>query len=322
MSIIYLDQWVYVELLRSYKGYSPEYATTCKRLIESAQNGVNTFPFSIAHLVETSKRAKLSSRKDLMKLIFDLSKFNTIRPWPQIIDLEIRNAILKSLNCDPYNVSSYVFGKELAHCIGGKVKIVSKTSGKSITEIPSEIEDGFYSALTDSDTMVNALCQDGIMEFIEQGIQEEKDLAKELEELRIEKYSHPDKKMRYKINTARFFITFIKDKFIKSVLEFEELDPKEYIQYIFSSEESRYEFLKSIPTAYVFHILTYAQNQNSSRAIDPNDFWDIAALSIAVPYCDVVVTEREWANILNQKKIGDMYNTKIIHSIDDLSAYI
>lgn len=318
MSIIYLDQWVYVELLRSYKEDSPKYATTCKGLIKSAQNGVNIFPFSIAHLVETSRRGNLRSRKDLMKLIFDLSKFNTIRPWPQIIDLEIRNAILKSLNCNPYNLSNYVFGKELAHCIGGKVKIVSKTSGESITEIPSEIKDGFYSALTDSDMMVNALCKDGRMEFIEQGNQEENDLANELEELRLGKYYHPDKKMRYKISTDRFFITFIKDKFIKAVLEFEELDLKKYIHYIVSSKESRYQFLKSIPTAYVFHTLS----QNNGCAIEPHDFWDFAALAIAIPYCDVIVTERKWSKILNQKKIGEMYNTKIIHNVEDLSAYI
>ncbi|MCM1987013.1 hypothetical protein [Methanococcoides seepicolus] len=321
MSIIYLDQWVYVRLLRSYKGLSPEYpkyANTCKGLIESAQNGVNIFPFSIAHIVETSKRAKLSSRKDVFKFIFDLSKFNTIRPWSQVIDLEIRNAILKSLNCDPCNLSNYVFGKEIGHCVGGKAKIVSKTSGEAITEIPSEIKDVLSSALTDSDMMANALCQDYMMEQIKQGIQEEKDLAKELEELRLEKYNHPDKKMRYKISTARFFITFIKDKFIKAVLEFEELDLKEYFQDLFSSEESRYKFLKSIPTAYVFHTLS----QNNGCAIEPNDFWDIAALAIAIPYCDVVVTERKWSNILNQKKIGEMYNTKIIHNIEDLSTYI
>jgi hypothetical protein len=44
MAIIYLDQWVYVELLRSYKGLPPQYpkyAKICQDLIESSNDGTN-----------------------------------------------------------------------------------------------------------------------------------------------------------------------------------------------------------------------------------------------------------------------------------------
>lgn len=325
MSVIYLDQWVYVRLLRSHNKLSPEYpkyAAICKGIIESSQKGVNRFPLSVAHLVETSRRIKLSSRKELFKFIFDLSKFHAIRPWDQVIDLEIRNAILKSLKCEPLDLSDYVFGNELGHCFGCKAKLVSATSGETITEIPEEAKKILHGALRDSEMLAGALCQADMENHIEQGIQQDKELADKLEELRLKEYNHPDKKMRNKISTVRFLLTVIGEKFVKAVIDFEVLDFKEYSKYIFSSEESAYEFLTSIPTAYVFHVLNDARNLNRSRAIEPNDLWDICILAIAVPYCDVVVTEREWSNILNQKKIGEMYNTKIIHSIEDLSAYI
>ncbi len=65
-----------------------------------------------------------------------------------------------------------------------------------------------------------------------------------------------------------------------------------------------------------------ARDRNVSRPIEPNDLMDIGPLAIAIPYCDVVVTEREWSNILNDRMIGKLYNTKITHRIEDLADFI
>lgn len=322
MSIIYLDQWVYVTFLRTYKGLSPEYpkyAEICKGIIESSQKGINKFPFSIAHLEETLKRTKLSSRKELFKFIFDLSGFYTIRTLvPVIIELEVKNAILKSLGGKPVDLSDNVFGNELCHCFGSKVEIKSVEPNK---EIPNEIKDKLYSTCKDPELMADALCADQMIDYVEQSFQRNNDLADKLEEARKKEYSHPDKNMRKNISDARFFIEFIRDEFIKTVLE-SNLDFEKYAQHIYSSKESATEFLRSIPTAYTFHVLNDARNLNTGRPIEPNDFWDLCTLATAVPYCDVVVTEREWSNILNQKKIGELYGTKIIHRIEDLSEFI
>src|SRR3989304_7299797 len=98
MAIIYLDQWVYIGLLRCYNGLPPQYpkyAKICQGLIESSNDGTNKFPFSLAHWHETLNRKELVSRKELLKFMFDLSKFNSIRPWTQVVNDEVRNAIRK-----------------------------------------------------------------------------------------------------------------------------------------------------------------------------------------------------------------------------------
>lgn len=321
MSIVYFDQWVFVNLLRTYQGKSPEYlkyAEICKRIIESSHNGINKFPFSLAHLNETIKRTKLSSRKELFKFIFDLSGFYTIRPWTQVINLEIRNAILKSLNVEATDLSDYVFGNELGHCFGSKAELKSIHPNKEVHE---EIKEKIFNAYMNSELMSDALCQDKMIKYIESLIQQDTELARNLEDLRKKEYSHHDKKKRMDINDVRFFLSVIQDDFIRAIMEFK-LDYKKYIEHIFSSKESANSFLRTIPTAYTFHVLNDARNLNASRPIEPNDLWDLGTLAIAVPYCDVVVTEREWSNILNQKKIGELYNTKIIHRIEDLSEFI
>lgn len=322
MAIIYLDQWVYIELLRSYKGLPssyPKYAKICQGLIESSNDGTNKFPFSLAHLQETLKRNKLSSRKELFKFMFDLSKFYTIRPWIQVIDSEVRNAILKSLGLKTKNLLDCVFGDELVHCIGGIIEFESIDPNK---EVPDEIKEKIIiDVFRNSELISDIFSKDKNIEHVDSFIQENNELTQRLEGLRKNGYYHPDKKMRKTISDERFFIDIIRDSIIKAATEFN-LDSQKYTQQILSSRESTTNFLKSVPTAYVFHVLSEACDLNLGRSSKPNDFWDIAALAISVPYCDVVLTERESAKILNKNKIGELYNTKILHKIEDISEFI
>lgn len=316
-----MDQWVYVNLLRCYKKLSPDYpkySEVLEKIVESSDKGNNKFPFSIAHLHETIKRTKLSSRKELYKFIFDVSKFYTIRPWVQVLDLEVRNAVLEFSGIKPIDLTSFVFGNEIGHCFGARAEFKHIDSN---TKIDKEKLEQLYSAYRNPELMSDALCKDKMIEYVESLIQEDKKLARELENLRKKEYLHPDKKMRQNISDARFFINIIQDKYINAVKDFK-LDFKKFSMQVFSSKEHATTFLKSIPTAYVFHILNDVRNKNFSRPIEPNDLWDLGSLAISVPYCDIVITEREWANILNQKKIGELYNTKIIHKIEDLSKLI
>lgn len=316
MATIYMDQWVYVNLLRCYKGLSPEYpkyVDASRAVIETSRDDKHKYPFSIAHLHETMKRTKLYSRKELYKSIFEISKFNTIRPWVQVLDLEIRNAVLKLAGTKPINLNNFVFGDELGHCFGSK----GEFKPNSETKISEDILKKLHEAYRNPELVSDALSKDKMIEFVEKLIKGDNELAEKLEILRKKDYSHPDKKMRKKISSARFFIDIIQDDFIKAVNDFR-LDFKKFTKYVFQSEEHATAFLKSIPTAYVFHVLNDARNMNFSRPIEPNDLWDLGTLAITVPYCDIVVTEREWANILNEKKIGELYDTKITHKIEDL----
>lgn len=327
MAIIYLDQWVYIYLLRCYNGLSPQYpkyAKICQGLIESSNDGTNKFPFSLAHWHETLKNKKLSSRKELLKFMFDLSKFNTIRPWTQVINDEVRNAIRKSLGLKTENLSDFVFYDELCHIIGSKLELEVKSidPNKEDKKEEKEIKEKIIrDVFKNSELISDDFCKDKYIELVDSFIQKNNELTQKLEISRKRDFSHPDKKMRKNISDERFFNEIIKDIIIKAATEFK-LDSQKYTQQILSSRESVTTFLKLIPTAYVFHVLNEDSIRNSNRPIEPNDFFDIATLAISVPYCDVVVTEREWAKILNKNKIGELYNTKILHKIEDLSEFI
>ena len=322
MSIIYLDQLVYINLLRTCVGLpteDPEYEKICKRIIESSKKGNNKFPFSSVHFFESMKRKELSSRKELLKLIFDLSKFYSIRPFYQVINMEVRNAILKSLNVKPINLSDYVFNDELFHFFGGEIEIKSNEPNKEIPEEIKEIKKKLSSVFKDSEVMASALCTNQTI-FDGQFFQSEQNFIDKLDKLRKQDYRHLDKNTRKKISNVLVFKELVQDEFVKVCSEYN-LDSS-VIKYIFPNKNSVEVFLKSIPTVYVFQFIYDILNQDHNHKIESNDIWDLTFLAIAVPHCDIVVTERRWSNILNEKQIGEMYNTKIISKIKDLSEFI
>jgi hypothetical protein len=54
------------------------------------------------------------------------------------------------------------------------------------------------------------------------------------------------------------------------------------------------EILDEIPSRWVEMKLRHLRQSNPQKAWGGNDLNDVTALSIAVPYCDVVVTEKSW----------------------------
>jgi hypothetical protein len=49
---------------------------------------------------------------------------------------------------------------------------------------------------------------------------------------------------------------------------------------------------------------------------------DLTALSSAIVYCDVVVTERVWTALAARANLGDQFGTIIIRSLDDLEPHL
>ena len=56
----------------------------------------------------------------------------------------------------------------------------------------------------------------------------------------------------------------------------------------------------------------------SSKTLEGNDLNDVIALSIAVPYCDVVVTEKSWASLVNAAKVGKRFDTLVTRDLKDV----
>jgi hypothetical protein len=84
------------------------------------------------------------------------------------------------------------------------------------------------------------------------------------------------------------------------------------------SEEYAFEWIQDFPAIYTHVNLTVERDIQRHRDIQPNDLNDIMALSVAIPYCDVVVTENFWAHIASQVGVDDLYNTEVTSNIEEV----
>lgn len=323
MAIIYFDQRVWIDLLKSHKGIKGyEHLQDIYNIVlKSSQERNHIFPLSFYHLIETQKRKKKESMEELFEFIFTITHLNSIRPFASIYHLEVNLAISKQLGLETIDLKPFIFGWGIGHCFDSKEEILDKETGKQVSK---EMREEILTKAYNPKLLAKVLSSQDFNEPIENIKLEDERLAKNLEIARIKEYSHPDKRKRKDIDDARFLTTTMQKYILEGIRSYtiRKINPKQFMDNVFSSKESALSFLQDIPSAYVFHILNYARNNNKSRSIKPNDLYDLGALSLAIPYCDIVVTEREWANILIQKGIDKLYNTKIIYDISKLKGLL
>ncbi len=78
-------------------------------------------------------------------------------------------------------------------------------------------------------------------------------------------------------------------------------------------------FIDDLPTRYVTNVMRSAKHRQNQQKWEPNDFIDIVALPVAAVYCDVVVTEKQWAHRMRQGKVDQRYNTMLLNDVADLT---
>jgi hypothetical protein len=76
---------------------------------------------------------------------------------------------------------------------------------------------------------------------------------------------------------------------------------------------------EQMPTVAVIEALAKANHKAAAnRPWRPNDIHDIDALSVAIPYCDIVVTERHFYTQVSKTSLAARFNTVILPKLEEL----
>jgi len=82
------------------------------------------------------------------------------------------------------------------------------------------------------------------------------------------------------------------------------------------------QFVHDIPTADVLVAFTKANLKNLNRTWKKNDIHDMDALAVAIPYCNVVVTEKHAYTQMFNAGMEQKYDTKLFRNVEDLLGVI
>jgi hypothetical protein len=153
----------------------------------------------------------------------------------------------------------------------------------------------------------------------ELAVEEAKKRARQEEELAEELRKDPSKiRILDDIVTARYLYWELSDAFIE-VLTRSGMKIEDFMKI---GKKRVTDFVHYMPTSDIFTTLTKANLKNLNRSWKKNDIHDIDALAIAVPYCDIVVTEKHAYTQIKNAKLDVKYNTQLLKDMNDLPAVI
>lgn len=317
---IYLDQAKWIDLSKFRVGHRQggKFQDVYDIAMEAAKQGRASFVLSSAHYLETQSRADAQSRQDLGEMMAELSRFHTIAPVQVVVPAEIR----EFLTGEPLTSQINLFGVGFRHAFDTNVDMGS-VDPATIAAVPA----GQRAALTEKYNHY-------IEMFVLAAPSAPNDAARKMLEVATkirsggQKFADGQTTIGEHIDTHRLRGRLGDVTAATEIVDF--LDPLIAeclrcgvdLNELIDTRENIRNLLESLPSRWVTSELRRVRLRNRQQPWTKSDLNDVLALSIAVPYCDIVVTERQWARHINQLGLAERYGTTVLHDLTELTEVI
>jgi hypothetical protein len=344
--------WIGLAKARIGHPNGPQYAEALKALSAGVAAGNLSLPLSSVHYAELRNTGSIRQRVDVALTMGRLSRYATIASREVILKAELLHALAKwrGLAIPPVPRETF-FGHGFAFALGQRIgpgDIVGPHESKArlfaranevVDVLEQKIGDGWTysgrSSAADGEALVVGAIRESAQFVILRGPRPE-DVA----ELR-DKYGYqPEifadaiaqladreralaqmladgtarKDRLDDIIAARLFVWELGDLLLEALADL--AIPRDEL--LDGGRAALAQILDDMPMMQVEYALRRANFKNGSYPWTTHDIHDIAMLGRAIPYCDVVVTEKHAARQLNLAGLGERYGTVILRDIADL----
>jgi len=317
--IIYLDQNKWIDLAKAIINprKNPKYVKAANLVVKKIENSEWILPLSSMHVFETSSRAEKESRKRLVNVMAKISNGYSIKSFLDIQKIELMNIFLNICNPEKIQKIEAVVKNPLVAIGLEKMIIDSKTD-----LIPENIKQQLSSIITThlndtiSDKVISNILLDNYDKNFVEGFRNDDTIMTELFETNRENLLKLPKQHRYKIFLIKRFWGIINELNIN----INELC-KNKEKYLLSTLEDKNNIIKLLEGAPSFNVstkLTYELLKDKERPIQKHDNRDINFLTTALPYSDVIITERTWKHLIVTNKLDNKYSTIVENDLNYL----
>ncbi len=313
MKYVYLDQMHWIALARAAKGRSD--GSVFVEVLDAAQgavtNGRAVFPVSFAHLLETARAPRPEQRADLAALMTSLSMGVVLRWSRPVVEFQLRNAV-RRLFGDPLL-------QDAPSPFGRGVEDVFCVDLSALLNLPPDRAARLRKSLDTPDAWISLLSYEDEASR-RAGINSTDRIAKEA----------VDEHERRRATWAGENGDFTRRAYAVLLTRMFWLELQRYLNEIGrtvdewgnSGPESLMGFWESIPSLHVEMELSTQMHRQTSKAWTTRDDRDIGFLSLAIPTCSVVVTEKFWVELSHRRKLHDRYGTVLLSDLRDLRRHI
>lgn len=331
--IVYLDTNHWYALGRAMAGRPdrPEHVAILKTLREQAIQGRLMFPLSSVHYMELGENPRDQQRKEAADVMMALSQFTTMVPLGRIIDEELAQALNRRFGRPAFPIKVEKFGYGVSFVFTGKGRLAGKVTGGTEEDL-RELEAKLGKPIAQWEAEINVFTEYHLLKQPEMALRDQipgydpyaaRALAdEELKSFNVmvdTVHTNPDVIPRpLDAICARQFIEF-RSNFSRALQDAGFTAP----QWPFRDKEDMTEFLMSLPSRRIATMLQFHYLKDSNKHWKINDLRDNAALSQAIPYCDIVVTDSEvWDVAVNKAHLDSEFKTPIFRRLTDLTAYL
>lgn len=312
---IYLDQNKWIELAKGLKDGKLEYKNLYSTMKNNVDSGIWAFPLSIIHIAESMKRKNQESKENLLNLMYSLSKGYSICDCTTANTIEF-NYWINNDSVDYKKLQNKIISHDLINLIGLSTYDLQISSNGNIPISNDQIQHIKNILINNSCNrdIFNLICQicaslNDDEDFFYNGFLKARDEFNDwLTE--IKKFDeYKDKHVYPAYLTTTFFAEY--EGLITTVCVSSYY--KEKLDKIFDGNTKNkittINLLESLPGFNVFNRLVYELLTNQSKKVDKHDFFDLAFLRVAIPYCDIVIGENYWIDRIKHYKLDQKFNT-------------
>lgn len=331
---VYLDQWVWIRLARAANGEPREDPdpTVLAAVQAAAENGV-AFPLSTTHYIETSKITNPRNRLDVARTMASISHCRTMRARKVLLRHQMLHAMHLAFGRPAFRPQApEVLGTGIRWAFDGEPGPLVLRGPDGLVD-PATIDgmSGFLRKANQiAELMILAGPGDEEVGILRQQYGYQPEAMVEVEASRLEwESSYVNLLAEHPASRAALRVSLQARELLHEHLAMYTALISEYR--INLSREVRYDpdrpnlsrrfmvgFADTIPSLRIAVDLKVELFRNATKPWTMNAIHDIDALSKAVPYCHVVVPDREMTNLLSRSGAGPRHGTKIITTLAEL----
>lgn len=332
VNVVYLDlnHWIYLAQasVGHSKGSSFARALEACRVARSA--GTAVFVLSGTHYIEMLKIKNPAQRRAIADVMEELTDFAALVSRVVVMEFEL-TAMLDRFAKEPSSLPMIpLIGRGVGHAFGRQTGF--KIMGPSGDETDRVRERVGAMAFDDRVDQANLLFErsvlrgptdnevenlrglgwnpEAVKQVVERRAAEERDQTLRLDGEGPWRHS----RLRDVVSVRELLIEF--QDILPRGLEERGLVQSDVI----SDPQSARAFVRAMPSTDVSIELKTAWHRNRDKPWTANDIHDIDAMSLAVPYCDVVVTEKACHHALEAACLGKRMHTALLRNLEDLPS--
>jgi hypothetical protein len=317
---VYLDQMKWIDLARAETGHAlgADFVEPLKVLKRAAADGQARFPLSAAHYFETGKQQNARRRIALTATMTRLAGTLRMAPPHVIVPWEIRQALIKVFDLPDIVPELKLFGPGVAHALASPTLRYTAPDEYEGLQLPDSVRRDLQNSVEPQyeEMILSSTTPEGMPDEMRLVLGDIKSLTDDRFVNGQNDVATAIKKLGRNRLVDVMLGTAVADIIDPLIEAAEELGVS--LDDDFFVADRMASFIKQMPSRSVEMFLRTKRQGNPQEAWEGNDLNDVTALAVAVPYCDVVVTERSWSAMLNVAKVPQQFGTLVTRRLEDV----